>query len=180
MTRTKTQALTSAAMFAVLTALGGFLKIPTPLSAVTLQFFFTTAAGVLLGPVWGAVSQVIYVGLGLLGLPIFASGGGLSYLLTPSFGFLLGMIPAAWGMGRLCRNRQNLTGGQVFAAGLAGLVILYLVGLPYMYGVLRFYLGQETSLWTVLYGGCLIFLPGDLLKLALSAWLLPKLGRRLP
>ncbi len=173
-----TRRLVLTALFAALTAVGAFLKIPTPLSAISLQFFFTVAAGVLLGPVWGAASQGVYVALGLIGLPIFTAGGGLSYLVHPTCGFLFGMIGSAAVAGLLCRN--TITPKRVFLAGLAALAVLYLIGLPYMYAVLNLYLGRGMSAWAVFKAGCLIFLPGDFLKLAVAAWLLPILNRRLP
>ena len=49
-------------------------------------------AGLLLGARLGALSQALYVGLGLVGLPIFAAGGGFSYVFNPTFGFLLGLV----------------------------------------------------------------------------------------
>ena len=82
------------ALFAALTAVGAFIRLPAGPTSITLQIFFSALAGILLGVKWGAVSQLLYVGLGLLGLPVFTMGGGLSYLLQPSFGFLLGLIPS--------------------------------------------------------------------------------------
>ena len=79
------------ALFAALTAIGAFLRIPAGEISFTLQVFFTSMAGILLGPWWGAASQVVYVLLGLIGLPIFTEGGGLMYLAKPSCGFLLGL-----------------------------------------------------------------------------------------
>ena len=66
----KTRSLILAALFAALTAIGAFLKIPLGALSLTLQFFFTAMAGVLLGPRWGAASQAVYVALGLAGLPV--------------------------------------------------------------------------------------------------------------
>ena len=76
----KTRSLILAALFAALTAIGAFLKIPLGALSLTLQFFFTAMAGVLLGPRWGAASQAVYVALGLAGLPVFTMGGGLGYV----------------------------------------------------------------------------------------------------
>ena len=77
------------ALLAALTAAGAFIRIPIGISVITLQFLFTAMAGVLLGPGGGALSQGVYVALGLVGLPIFTAGGGFGYVLQPSFGFLL-------------------------------------------------------------------------------------------
>ena len=82
------------ALLTALTAAGAFLRIPLGFSSITLQFLFTAMAGVLLGPGCGALSQGVYVALGLMGLPIFTTGGGFGYVLQPTFGFLLGLIPA--------------------------------------------------------------------------------------
>lgn len=125
-----TRKLVRTALFAALTAVGAFLKIPLGPSAITLQFFFTAMAGCLLGSGCGALSQLIYVLLGLLGLPIFTAGGGFSYVLHPTFGFLLGLIPAAWVIGRLARSTRSFW--RIALAALAGLAVLYAVGLPYM------------------------------------------------
>ena len=92
-----TRKLVRTALFAALTAVGAFLKIPLGPSAITLQFFFTAMAGCLLGSGCGALSQLIYVVLGLLGLPIFTAGGGFFRCAAPDFGFLLGFDPRALG-----------------------------------------------------------------------------------
>ena len=62
-----TRNMVLAALFAALTAIGAFLQIPTGTVPITLQFLFTALAGLLLGWKWGAVSQLLYVGIGLLG-----------------------------------------------------------------------------------------------------------------
>ena len=133
--RTNTRMLILAALFSALTAIGAFLKFPLGAMSVTLQFLFTAMAGVLLGARWGALSQAAYVVLGLVGLPIFTMGGGLGYVFQPSFGFLLGLIPSAWVMGKLTEGEAKLP--RVVLACLVGLGVLYLVGLPYMYLILN-------------------------------------------
>ena len=92
--KSSTKTLTRAALMAALTAAGAFLKFPLGAMSFTMQDMFTVLAGVLLGWKWGAASQGVYVALGLMGLPIFTQRGGLGYVFQPSFGFLLGMIPA--------------------------------------------------------------------------------------
>ena len=178
--REQTRMLALAALFAVVTAAANFIKIPVGVVPITLLFFATALAGVLLGPRWGAVSQVVYVVLGLVGLPIFTGGGGLGYVLQPSFGFLLGLIPAAWVIGMLTRGRPGPV--RVALSALAGLAVLYLVGLPYMWFILNVYLEKGMALPALLWSGMLIFLPGDALKItgvaALSRPLRRALDRR--
>lgn len=72
----KTLMLVLTALFAALTAIGAFFKIPFALAAISLQFLFTAMAGILLGAGYGALSQGVYVLIGLVGVPIFALGGG--------------------------------------------------------------------------------------------------------
>ena len=128
------------ALFAALTAAGAFLRIPLGVSSITLQFLFTAMAGVLLGAGCGALSQAVYVALGLIGLPIFTTGGGFAYVLQPTFGFLLGLIPTAAVIGAL--TRRNASPVRVALACVAGLAVLYAVGVPYMALILNGYMGQ--------------------------------------
>lgn len=166
------------ALFAALTAIGAFLKIPFPLAAITLQFFFTAMAGVLLGRKYGAASQAVYVLLGLVGVPIFALGGGFSYVLQPTFGFLVGLIPCAWVIGRL--TKRPLCFWRTALAMLAGLAVLYAIGVPYMALIANGYLGKGLTFWQVIRSGMLIYLPGDMLKIVLGSLLCVAIERRLP
>ena len=175
--KTNTRMLLLCALFASLTAIGAFLKLPVGPVPISMQFFFTAMTGVLLGPRWGALSQLVYVALGLLGLPIFTAGGGVGYVFQPSFGFLLGLIPSAWVIGALAGGSAPLP--RLVGACLAGLAVLYLVGLPYMYLILNVYMGRGTPVWTVLQSGMLLFLPGDFLKIAAVAAIYQPLRRGL-
>lgn len=176
--RTHTKMLTLTALFAALTAVGAYLQIPLGAMSITLQFFFTALAGILLGPRWGALSQLVYVALGLMGLPVFTQGGGPGYVFQPSFGFLLGLIPAAWVIGLLAGDGRRPL--RTALAVIAGDGVLYLVGLPYMYLIFNAYLGRGMSLFTVLQMGMLVYLPGDALKVAAAALLARALARTLP
>lgn len=173
-----TRTLTRTALFASLTAAGAFIRIPLGYSSITLQFFFTAMAGCLLGPVWGPVSQAVYVALGLIGLPIFTQGGGLTYLLQPTCGFLIGLIPAAWVIALLTAHRPPHPVRTALAC-LAGLAVLYAVGLPYMAVILNQYMGKAMDFSAILWAGMLPFLPGDMLKIAVTAALAPLLQKRL-
>ena len=165
------------ALFAALTAVGAFLRIPVEPVAITLQFLFTAMAGILLGRRYGALSQLVYVLLGLVGLPVFTQGGGPGYVFQPSFGFLLGLIPCAWVIGYLSRKRDGAPWLALSCA--AGLAVLYLVGLPYMALILNVYLGKAMDLRAILMAGMVPFLPGDALKIAIAAAVCPILRRRL-
>ena len=76
-----------------------FPLYPVPL---TLQTLFTYLAGAVLGPSLGALSQVIYILLGGIGLPVFAGGkAGFGTLLGPTGGYLFGFIAASFAIGKL-------------------------------------------------------------------------------
>lgn len=173
--KNKTRMMILAALFAALTAVGAFIRFPLGAMSVTLQFMFTAMAGVLLGAKWGAVSQTVYVVLGLVGLPVFTMGGGIGYVMQPSFGFLLGLIPTAWVIGRLTEKENGHW--RIALACLAGLAVLYLIGLPYMYLIMKLYLHKSITVWTAVKAGMLVYLPGDAIKIALTVLLYKPLCR---
>ena len=165
------------ALFAALTAAGAFLKIPLGVSSITLQFLFTAMAGVLLGAGGGALRQAVYVALGLLGLPIFTAGGGFGYVLQPTFGFLLGLIPSAAVIGAM--TRRSASPVRIALACVVGLEVLYAIGVPYMALILNGYMGKGMSVSGLLWAGMLPFLPGDAIKIVITAVLCPLLRRRI-
>ena len=74
----KTKNLAYCALFTALIAVGAFIRVPVPVVPFTLQYLFTMLAGLLLGPRLGTIAVGTYVLLGLVGVPIFAQGGGFS------------------------------------------------------------------------------------------------------
>ena len=170
------RSLILAALLGALTAIGAWLLIPVGITSITLQFLFTAFAGVLLGWKWGAVSQLLYVAIGLLGLPVFTQGGGIGYVLQPSFGFLLGLLPAAAVIGALTARRTGYL--TVLAAVLVGDLILYAVGVPYMYLILHVYM-QSAKTFPALLAAKLVYVPGGTLKIIVVAALAPVLRRTL-
>lgn len=105
--------------FALLTALGARVSVPLPGTPVpfTFQVMAVLLAGWLLGPRLGPVSQLSYLAAGAAGLPVFAAGGGLAYLLGPTGGYLLAYPAAAWIVGAAARKDA---GAVRQAAGLVG------------------------------------------------------------
>ena len=74
----KTRELVLCALFVALITVGTFVRIPVGTDVYTLQFLFTLLAGLLLGARLGALAVIAYIALGLIGVPVFASGGGPS------------------------------------------------------------------------------------------------------
>lgn len=174
MSRTKRVAL--CALFTALLVVSGFVRIPTPVIAITLQVQVTLLAGVLLGGEWGALSALVYTVLGLIGLPVFAYGGGISYALQPTFGYLLGLSIGAFVAGKIAK-RGEASYARLFLSAAAGLGVVYLLGTAYALCILLFYLG-ETPLWKeFLVGYIVIPLCKDIL---LTAVCLPPVKRLLP
>ncbi|HOK44147.1 MAG TPA: biotin transporter BioY, partial [Thermoclostridium caenicola] len=128
-----TKDIAQIALFAALTAVGAFIRVPLPLVPFTLQTFFVALSGALLGARKGMMAQLLYVVIGLLGVPIFTKGGGLGYVFQPSFGYLVGFILSAWLTGRLVERLKELRILKVFACILAGLAVTYLLGVTHLY-----------------------------------------------
>lgn len=171
--KTRTMILTS--LFAALTAAGAFIRIPIPVVPFTLQFLFTTMAGLLLGGRAGLTAVCIYGAMGLLGLPVFAEGGGPAYVLKPSFGYIIGFALGSFVTGTIANRVPAPRFSRLLAACLAGLGIVYLTGMAYYYLISRFYLQNPIGLWPLFLYCFLLAVPGDLVLCFLGA----ALGRRL-
>lgn len=163
------------ALFTALTAIGAFIKVPIPYIPITLQYFFCAFAGILLGSRLGALSQILYVALGLAGLPIFTQGGGVTYIFKPSFGYLIGFIIGAFVIGLITERLKKVNFFNVFGASLAGLFSIYAIGLVYFYVIMNFYLAKPATIWFVFYAGFLTTIGGDLLKSVIIALICLKL-----
>lgn len=163
--------MTLCGLFSALIAIGAFIQIPVPfMDYFTLQFLFVLLAGMLLGPVNGGLAVAVYVAVGLAGVPIFAAGGGISYLFRPSFGYLLGFIAAAWLTGFLCRKSGAVRMRQFLPAAFAGMAVTYGFGFLYKYLILNQYMGQPTPLLAIVLSAFPLDMPGDaVLCLAASA-----------
>lgn len=164
-----------AGLFAALTAIGAFIKIPLPYLPLTLQVFFCLLAGILLGPKWGAASQLVYIAIGLTGIPVFTNGGGPGYIFQPSFGYLLGLIACASVIGLITQRLKKITVTRLFLINLLGVLVIYAIGLPYLYIIFNAYMGKPTTLAKVLSIGFITTVPGDILKSYLAALIGAKL-----
>jgi biotin transport system substrate-specific component len=115
---------------AFLTSVAAQVAIPLPFTPVpvTMQVFTVFALAALLGPFYGGLSQVIYVSLGMAGLPWYA-GGAAGMQLGVTAGYLAGFVAAAGLVGYLCRHDEFRNAQwKIAAAMLAGLVIVYIFG----------------------------------------------------
>lgn len=171
----KTRDLVLCALFAALIAAGAWIRIPIPVVPFTLQLLFTMMAGILLGGRLGAVAVCVYIFMGLIGLPVFAEGGGMAYVFKPSFGYLIGFAVGAYVTGVIANKTSTPSIGRLLAANFAGLGIVYLLGMVYYYAMSNFYLGTPIGLWPLFLYCFLLAVPGDLVLCVLGA----VLGKRL-
>lgn len=167
--RLTTRDLTLIPLFTVLTAAGAFVRIPLGPVPISLQFIFVALSGILLGRK-GGLAQGLYLLLGLLGLPIFTGGGGIGYIFTPTFGYLVGFVAAATLIGALRESLGTVTVGRLTLASLAGLLVLYAFGVTWLYVLMNLLLDTPPlSLAVAIRVGALVFLLGDTLWCVVAA-----------
>lgn len=164
-----TQDMVLCGVFTTLIAIGAFIKVPVPVVPFTLQFLFTMLAGLLLGGRKGALSVGVYILLGLVGLPIFAEGGGFWYILKPSFGYLLGFMLAAYVTGRMVERKGRLSTGWVMAVNFLGLFIVYAAGMIYYYVICNYVIDTPIALGPLFLYCFVLAVPGDICLCILAA-----------
>jgi biotin transport system substrate-specific component len=162
--RTRRAALV--ALFAALTAVGAFVRVPVPGVPFTLQVPAVLLAGVALGPWLGAASQMAYIAVGLAGLPVFATGGGPGYVLTPTFGFLVGFVVAAPVVGLVAGDPARSGTPRVALGLVLGIIAIYLVGVPWFAMNLALYQNKRVPV-AIIGKFATVYLPLDLIKAAL-------------
>jgi biotin transport system substrate-specific component len=141
---------------------------PVPITGQTFGVLFVAS---LLGRARGAAAVLLYLAEGAAGLPVFAElKAGAPILLGPTGGYLAGFVPAAWICGALAERGLDRRVLGTVVSMLLGNVAIFAFGLPW----LARYVGTDHALAL----GFWPFLPGDAVKIALAAALLP-LGWRL-
>lgn len=169
----KTHTMILVSLFTALTAVGAFYKIPLPPVPFTLQIFFVIFAGLLLSPKAAFASQAIYIAVGLVGFPVFAGGGGPQYIFNPSFGYLIGFAFAAFTVGLVSKKLtvSGATFAKFFIASLSGLLVIYFVGVPYLFLIMKYVSHASVTASGIIIKGFLLFLPWDIVKIALASLL---------
>jgi biotin transport system substrate-specific component len=153
-------------LFAASTALSARLTIPlgfTPVP-VTLQVLAVLFAGLVLGARDGALSQVLYIGSIAAGLPVDANGLGAAVLFSPTAGYLVGFIPAAFVAGLLAEKGVRANRVLRFIASLLGVAVIYLCGTSWL--TLVFLKGNWTQGWSL---GVVPFIVVDLAKAIIAS-----------
>lgn len=149
-------------LFAALIAVGAFIKIPLGPVPFSMQFLFCALAGVLLRKELAFFSVAIYVAIGLLGVPVFTKGGGIGYVLQPTFGYLIGFMCAAYMIGFALEKLGDRKPAHYLLSIISGLMIVYAIGVGYLFAILNLYMGKAVSLGAAVKIGFLPFLIPDL------------------
>ena len=151
--------------FAILTGISAKLKIEIGVVPITMQTFAVLLSGALLGKARGAASQITYLLMGLAGIPWFSRGGGIQYILSPTFGYIIGFVLAAYLVGWFCERGWDRNLKTAILAMLIGDILIYIPGLFWMATFIGF--GKVLSI------GFYPFIIGDLLKILLAELVLP-------
>ena len=170
-----TKELTMTALFVTLITAGAFIRVPLPNCPFTLQILFTTLAGIILGSRLGAISVGIYIILGLIGVPVFTSGGGPGYVLQPTFGYLIGFMVGAYVVGRIAESMDTLSFKRLLVGSILNLLIVYGLGMVYLYFIMNLYLGKPIGVEAVIITCFLIPVGPDIFLCAVAA----SLGKRI-
>ena len=156
------------ALFIAIISVGAFIKIPIGPVPITLQFMFVLLAGQILNPKSATITMIIYTVMGLLGIPVFSGGGGLSYVLTPTFGYILGLFAAAI-IVSVVSNKCKKSFLKLLLANLLGFIFVYAFGLSYYILLSIFYFNAVLDLGNILLMGFVVFITTDILFCVLTA-----------
>lgn len=160
----KTKQLVFAALFVALIAVGAQIKVPIGPIPFTLQVPMVLLSGIMLGRKMGLLSILTYIGIGLIGIPVFAGAGGLGSLVSPSFGFVLGFIPGVVivAMG----GAQKLSKMITFA--ILGMLAIFLCGVLYFAFIMNFVIGTPMSFVDIMMIAVVPFLIKDIILTVLT------------
>jgi len=158
-----------AALLAALTGAFAYVSFPNPVSPVTisLQVLGVFLAGLLLGPIWGGLSMVLYLAAGAVGAPVFAGGSsGVGSLVGQSGGYLWSYPVAAFAVGAIAHGGLELR--DPAERSLVRLVGAMVVGtaIIYAFGVVGLSLVLGLSLREAFVAGAVAFIPAEAFKIA--------------
>lgn len=168
-TKFSTKQTALCAIFLALIIVGAFIRVPIGTVPVTLQLFFVLLASQLLTISATLFCVLSYIALGLIGLPVFANGGGIGYVLQPSFGYLIGFVFCGLLVSYLSHKNKKQTIKKLFLINLIGCACIYLFALPFCWFLNAFYFSNELKLWPLIFSFYLVFVPSDIIFCLLSA-----------
>lgn len=171
--------IATSGMFIALMIISAFINIPIGTIKITMQFLVANVCTLTLGKKWGTISLTLYLALGLMGLPIFSSGGGPSYIFQPSFGYIIGFTIggffAAW-----FREKVGKTTFKTYlAASLINMIIMDVFGTVYGAAIMYGYMHSEMGVWAFFVAFLLPFIPIDIAKCAVGSAICSKLSPKI-
>ena len=149
--------LTLVALFSALIAVGAFIKIPFLLVPITLQTLFVVLSALVLERRLAVLSVIVYIMIGLVGFPIFANGGGINYIFSPTFGYLVSFIFATYFI-------SSYKEKNIYISTAIGMLIIYFLGMIYFIFIQYVLNGKVYLISYLFYNLFLVFLPGDILS----------------
>lgn len=159
------------AMFSALIAVGAFIKIPLSPIPVTMQMFFVILSGLVCGSKYGAMSAVVYMMMGLCGVPVFTEGGGIAYIFKPTFGYILGFILGAFITGKIAEKSVKPSVMRFISASVSGVIAVYAIGISYCFLISEFYIGASLNAKTLLLSCFAFIMPSDIVFCILASFL---------
>lgn len=163
-------------LFTALIYVGAFIKIPIGLVPVSCQTVMVLLAGFILGARRAFLAVLLYIILGLAGLPVFVGGGGLVYVFTPTFGYIIGMLIAATVVGYLSQRNKRRNFLKNVGVALLGLAIIYGVGFSYLVLILSLTSPTPPDAVKLFKPAVLVFLPQDTLWCLIAALIAKRLA----
>lgn len=149
-------------LFASIAAVLSQVSIPIPFTNVplTMQIFAIMLTGMILGPKLGFISQIIYVSLGIIGMPVYAQmSGGIGIVLGHTGGFILSFPIVALIVGYFTRKYNNSVG--IYSGMMIGLICSYVIG------TIQFCIITKMSFASGLMACVIPFIPLDIVKIIL-------------
>lgn len=170
--------LAKIALSIALIVVGGLIKIPIGIVPITLQMFMCFTITLLLQKK-AFIAIAIYIMMGILGLPVFATGGGFSYVLMPTFGYLIGFLFGSVIVGFLMSYLKSQKYINILLLVLLYEAIVYIFGLGYWAILYRFIVNKELTARMLFISGFLVFIPTDLFWCVLSSYIYKEMDKRL-
>lgn len=164
----RTRNMIQVGLFAALTAVAAFVRVPLEPVPFTLQPLVVLLAGAVLRPRLALGSQLTYLAVGLVGLPVFTQGGGPAYVLQPTFGFLIGFAAAAWVIAVVVAWGPGGVWVRTGLGLLVGVGVMYLCGVAGLYVNLAVVQGKAQVFRAVVWS-LLPYLGLDVLKAGVAA-----------
>ncbi|MEM7755366.1 MAG: biotin transporter BioY [Planctomycetota bacterium] len=168
--------VTGVGLFPLFVALGAQVAIPLPPYGIpmTLQTLAVILSALCLGPKLGASAMALYAVMGVIGVPLFAEGeAGLQVILGQTGGYLLGFILCVPIITSIIKRPDGTVRGwgAMIAGVTLGHLVVFVLGVPWLWFVRGTDPDTAITFVNAVYYGCVVFLPGMLIKCAIAVWI---------